>query len=251
MKKKGVLRVLCLCAALALPFSAPALALTTGAPSSLDPSPSYAAGAEELWEQFYDAEAGKKLVEFQLEPLQEQIRLLEHSANYALHTGLAQEGASYSDAYRTWLDLKNQAYALETRKEQYELIKKNAEYQLTLLGEIQKPHEIKYELYSSGTSTWSVEDLPALQSEKASLRLEEEQLELQKKSLEYQYRLGQVGEDDFLRQFKEILRQKDSVKRERERLEAELSLMTELFGPAGSHAGPAGPHRDPGPCPHL
>ena len=213
-----------LCAGLSVFWTLPAYAV----PGS--PYAQYVtASSGELWEQFYEAETQKKLIDLRMEPIREQIRLLEHSGIY-LQTGAAPN-------YQMLMDLKNQEYALHTQKEQYEMIKKNAESQLTLLGEIKKPHEIQYEL-SSGLTALSGKSAQDLQMEKEALKLREDELELQKKTLDYTYKLGQISEGDFAAQYKQVFRAKEEVKRQRERVDAELSLMVGVNGPKG--LGPKG-----------
>ena len=213
-----------LCAGLTVSWTLPAYAVLG------NPYAQYVtASSGELWEQFYEAETQKKLIDLRMEPIREQIRLLEHSGIY-LQTGAAPN-------YQMLMDLKNQEYALHTQKEQYEMIKKNAESQVTLLGEIKKPHVIQYEL-SSGLTALSGKSVQDLQMEKEALKLREDELELQKKTLDYTYKLGQISEGDFAAQYKQVFRAKEEVKHQRERVDAELSLMVGVNGPKG--LGPKG-----------
>lgn len=135
--------------------------------------------SDELWSQFYTAEASKKLAELQLEPLREQIRLLERPA------GL-------------WY-------------------------------------------YGYGEEDWSAqyETLTQLKAREYELKLQEELLELDKKNLEYQYKLGQLADADFLSQYAALLEEKQGLKEQRELLDAQLKLYNELLGPGA--LGPKGP----------
>lgn len=221
------------------------LCLTAGVPAAAAPSPAAAEpvaltqytgqSSEALWDQYYEAEASKKLTELQLEPIREQVRLLEHPA--ALwYSGYGEE--DWSEQYQTLTQLKAREYELKLQKEQYEWNKKNAEYQLTLLGELQKPHELQYQLYLSGSVEFSLESALSLQQEKEALKLQEELLELDKKNLEYQYKLGQLADADFLSQYAAFLEEKQEIKSQRELLDAQLKLYNELLGPGA--LGPKG-----------
>ena len=66
-----------------------------------------------------------------------------------------------------------------------------------------------------------------------------ELLELDKKNLEYQYKLGQLADADFLSQYAALLEEKQGLKEQRELLDAQLKLYNELLGPGA--LGPKGP----------
>lgn len=242
MKRRNMLPALLL-AGLCLTVGAPAVAApgveAQQLPQASEPNviQSYVTqSSDELWSQFYTAEASKKLAELQLEPLREQIRLLERPAGLWYY-GYGEE--DWSAQYETLTQLKAREYELKLQKEQYEWDKKNAEYQLTLLGEIQKPHELQYQLYLSGSVDLSLESALSLQQKKEALKLQEELLELDKKNLEYQYKLGQLADTDFLSQYAALLEEKQGLKEQRELLDAQLKLYDELLGPGA--LGPKGP----------
>lgn len=179
--------------------------------------------SDALWKQYYEAEANKKLVELKTQPLHEQIKWAEQMGDYT-----------------QWMEYQQQEYSLKAQKEQYEFQKKQAEYQLTLLGEIQKPHQRLYTLYSEGDTTWSSSSLEELQMQKEALRLQEEKLELEKKTLEYTYRLGQVGDSAFVTQYQDILQQKQEIKQQRETIDAQCQVLSSWTGVGPAGAGPAG-----------
>lgn len=223
------------------------LCVTVGVPAAAAPGmveqqllaysyPHVAQSGDELWAQYYGAEAGKKLAELQLEPIREQVRLLERPAGLWYY---GYGGEDWSEQYEALTQLKAREYELNLQKEQYEWDKKNAEYQLTLLGEIQKPHELQYQLYLSGGVDLSLESAFSVQQEKEALKLQEELLELDKKNLEYQYKLGQLADADFLSQYAAFLEEKQRIKNQRELLDAQLKLYNELLGPGA--LGPKGP----------
>lgn len=167
--------------------------------------------SEVLWQQYYEAEANKKLLEMKTQPLHEQIKWAEQMGDYT-----------------QWMTYKQQEYNFKSQKEQYEFQKKQAEYQLTLLGEIQRPHERVYALYDD--ETWAETSFAELQMQKEALRLQEEKWELEKKTLEYTYRLGEVGDSAFLTQYQEILRQKQEIKQQRETIDAQCQLLSRWSG---------------------
>lgn len=234
MNRKKILTTLLL-AGLCISLGAPAMASPT-LPTQPEASlvQTVTQSGEELWAQYYQAEANKKLVEFQLEPIREQIRLLEEPAALQWY-----DSGAWSEQYAALAELKAQEYELNVQKEQYEWSKRNAEYQLTLLGEIQKPHELQSQLYLSGVTDLSLESALSLQQEKEGLKLQEELLELEKKNVEYQYKLGQLGEADFLSQYTAVLQEKQEIKTQRELLDAQLKLYDGLLGPGS--VGPKGP----------
>ena len=88
----------------------------------------------------------------------------------------------------------------------------------------------------------SLESDLSLQQEKEALKLQEELLELDKKNLEYQYKLGQLADADFLSQYAALLEEKQGLKEQRELLDAQLKLYNELLGTRSAGAErPAGP----------
>lgn len=237
MKRRKVLPVLLL-TGLCLAVGAPAAA-APGVEHQQLPQTSYSyvtQSSDALWSQFYTAEASKKLTELQLEPLREQMRLLERPAGLWYY---GYGGADWSEQYDTLTQLKAREYELKLQKEQHEWDKRNAEYQLTLLGEIQKPHELQYQLYLSGGVDLTLESALSLQQEKQALKFQEELLELDKKNLEYQYKLGQLSDADFLSQYTAFLEEKQGIKEQRELLDAQLKLYNGLMGPGA--LGPKGP----------
>ena len=183
--------------------------------------------AEELWNQFAQAEAYKKLYELQEKALREQLKLLEGPG--ALYYYYANsEGAS--DMYARLLELQSEQALLKAQKEQYEWQKKQAESYLKLTGAKLGKAELQYALYA-GLLTPSGLSYEELYAQCYSLQLEEQQLELQKKNLEYQYQMGQLADSDFVSQYASVVRQKESVKAQREQYDAELQSMIGVTGP--------------------
>lgn len=221
--KKQTLSILCctvFCMTMCVQTSAAPVQNLANAIASVDAAQSVTQSSETLWQQYYEAEANKKLLELKTQPLHEQIKWAEQMGDYT-----------------QWLEYKQQEYNAKSQKEQYEFQKKQAEYQLTLLGEIQKPHQRIYAWYEEGNAAWEDTSLEELQLQKETLRMQEEKLELEKKTLEYTYRLGEVGDDAFLTQYQDILQQKQYVKEQRENIEAQSQLLTKWTGP---DMGPAG-----------
>ena len=182
--------------------------------------------AEELWNQFAQAEAYKKLYEFQEKAVHEKLKLLEGPGAFAFYS--ATDGDP-SGIYAQLLDLQKQQYLLKTQKEQYEWQKKQAESYLKLTGAKLGKAELQYALYT-GQIAASGLDYDELYAQQYSLRLQEEQQELVKKNLECQYQLGQITEDEFVRQYTDAVRQKETAKMQREQYEAELQTMFGIPG---------------------
>ena len=177
---------------------------------------------EELWQQFYDSEANKRLIDLKIEPIREEIKYLERSGGYYFFNS-SNNGAQNSDTYISRLtDLQNQKLELENKKQQYELIKSGAEYQLTALGEIKKPHEIKYELLENGEVNLSEDELLNLQSEREYLKYQKDLLELDNKELEYKYKIGQISDSDFITQFKQTAAKKQDIQQQYELTKAKI-----------------------------
>lgn len=185
--------------------------------------------AEELWAQFCQAEANKKLLELQEKALREQIRLLEHGG-YSLYYGT--DGTGYAQL----MALKSQQYQIQLAKQQYELQKKQAEYQLKYLGEKPGKGELEY-LLSTGAITPTGQSYQELQTQVVSLRWQEESLNTQMKALEYQYQLDQITDSQFVSQYAQLLQQKETVKLQREQADAEIKVRYGALGP-GLGVGP-------------
>lgn len=191
------------------------------------------ASADELWTQFAQAEAYKKLYELQEHALKEQLKLLEGPGAYYYYYS----GGDGTTAYAQLMELKNQEYQIKLQKEQYEWQKKQVESYLKLTGAKMDKAQLEYALYSGAiaTSGLGYEDL---YTQRSSLQLQEQQLEWQKKSLEYQYQLGQLSDSEFVTQYASIFQQKESAKTQREKLDVEIQLLFGSYGP-GIGIGPA------------
>ena len=180
---------------------------------------------EELWNQFSQAEAYKKLYELQEKALRQQIKLLEEAGGIYYYYN-----DDYSTAYSQLTELKNQQYLLKTKKEQYEWQKKQAENYLKLMGIKTGKKELQYALYA-GTLSPSGLSYEELSTQRYSLQMQEEQLKLQKKNLEYQYQMNQITDSEFLSQYASAVRQKEMLKMQREQYDAELHIMIGTNGP--------------------
>ena len=180
---------------------------------------------DELWEQFSYAQAYKKLCEFQEKALHEQIKLLEKP--YAVYNT---SNSDYSAVYSQLSELKQQQYLLKTQKEQYEWQKRQAEEYLKLTGAKTGKAEVQYSLYI-GTLPSSGLSYEELYAQRYTLQTQEQQLELQMKTLDCQYQMGQITEDEFLSHYASAVRQKEMVKMERERYEAEIENMASVNTP--------------------
>lgn len=190
-----------------------------------DTSTLVTASSDQLWTAFAQAEAYKKLYELQEKALREQLHLYEGpGAAYSLYA------AGDSQAYSQWAQLKEQEYALKIQKEQAQWQKKQAETSLKLLGEKPDKAQLLYALYA-GTCAPSGLDYQQLLTQRYTLQIQEQQLELEKKTLEYQYQLGQVNDDDFVAQFSAAVQQKERIKAQREQAEAEIQLLDAATSP--------------------
>lgn len=198
----------------------------------IEESQTITASISELWTQFAEAEAYKKLYEMQEKAVKEQLRLYEGpgAAAYLYQSGTA------SQAYAQWSELKSQESALKLKKEQYEWQKKQAEASLKLLGEKPGKAELQYALYT-GTLTPSGLAYDALLAKRYSLQMQEEQNELEKKNLEYQYQLGQIDDSSFISGFAAAVLKKEESKQQREQIDAEIEYLYSP-SPAGPAAGP-------------
>lgn len=186
--------------------------------------------AEDLWDQFAEAEAGKKLYEMKKKSIRDQIRLYEGpgACFYCV--------AADSDLSSKLLEWKNEEYQLRAQKEQYEWQKKLAEAYLKLTGEKMGKAEIQNAIYY-GTVKPSGLDSDELYTKRYDLELKDAELELQKKELECQYQLGQLSDSSFLRQFAAAFLQKEQTRMELDRINAELEA---VFGFC-AHPGPPAP----------
>lgn len=179
---------------------------------------------EELWTLFSQAEAKKKLYELKQKAVHEQIKLYErpgvHYYPYALS----------SDTYTQLLELKNQEYEIKTQKEQSDWQKKQIESYLKLTGEKMTKAEIQYALYTNNISS-SGSSYEELYQQLYALEMKEQNLELQKKNLEYQYQMGQLKDNDFINQFASVFLEKEQIKTQKEQVHAELDLKKEAYLP--------------------
>ena len=213
-----------------------AAALSAGTVASTGTLPSFSLpdvsqytdlSAEELWSQFAQAEAYKKLYELQEKAIRDQLRLLEGPGALCYYDSDS-EGAS--SAYAQLLELQSEQAELKVQKEQYEWQKKQAESYLKLTGAKLGKAELEYALYA-GLLTPSGLGYEELYAQCCSLQLQEQQLELEKKNLEYQYQMGQLTDSDFVSQYASAVRKKESVKAQRERYDAELQSIIGVAGP--------------------
>lgn len=196
-------------------------------PTDLDYSGFSAMSTDELWTSFAQAEAQKKLCELKEQALHEQIKLYEGpEARYYYYYN----GGYSSDAYAQLLELKNQEYALKLQKEQYEWEKRQVEEYLRLTGARMGREELRYALYA-GLLTSSGLGYDELYTRRYELQMQEEQLELQKKTLEYQYRAGQISDSDFVAQYASVFLQKEETKSQREQTDVELELAGGMYAP--------------------
>lgn len=67
--------------------------------------------------------------------------------------------------------------------------------------------------------------------------MQEEQNELEKKNLEYQYQLGQIDDSSFISGFAAAVLKKEESKQQREQIDAEIEYLYSP-SPAGPAAGP-------------
>lgn len=213
-----------------------AAALSAGTVASTGTLPSFSLpdvsqytdlSAEELWSQFAQAEAYKKLYELQEKAIRDQLRLLEGPGTLCYYYSDS-EGAS--SAYAQLLELQSEQAELKVQKEQYEWQKKQAESYLKLTGAKLGKAELEYALYA-GLLPPSGLGYEELYAQCCSLQLQEQQLELEKKNLEYQYQMGQLTDSDFVSQYASAVRKKESVKVQRERYDAELQSIIGVAGP--------------------
>lgn len=219
----------------ALALAAAQMGATSAVPSSALPTASAYPelsqytdlSAEELWNQFAQAEAYKKLYELQEKAIHQQLKLLEGPGALYYY---ASAGGDASAAYGQLLELQNQQYLLKTQKEQYEWQKKQAESYLKLTGAKMGKAELQYALYA-GLLTPSGLSYEELYAQQYALQLQEQQLEMQKKNLEYQYQMGQLEESAFVSQYAAAVYQKETVKMQREQYDAELQNMIGVSGP--------------------
>lgn len=196
----------------------------TNTSTALDYSGLTAMSADELWTSFAQAEAQKKLCELKERALHEQIKLYEGPEARYYYSGYD------SDAYAKLLELKNQEYALKLQKEQYEWEKRQAEEYLKLTGARMGREELRYALYA-GILTSSGLGYDELYTRRYELQMQEEQLELEKKTLEYQYRAGLISDSDFVTQYASVFLQKEETKSQREQIDVELEMAGGTYAP--------------------
>ena len=181
-----------------------------------------------LWEEFAQAEANKKLCELKERGIREERKLLEGpNAYFYYYSGDTDMGA----AYTRLMEQESQSYALKLQKEGYEWQKKQAEGYLKLLGAKPDRAQLEYGLYT-GTLTVQDASYEELYTQRSSLQLQEQQAEWQKKSLEYQYQLEQLGDSEFVEQYSALVLEKETVKLQREQLDAQIQLLFGLAAPA-------------------
>lgn len=180
------------------------------------------ASSRQLWSWLAEAEAQKKLYELQERELHEQVKLLEGPGAYYYYGS--------SDAYDRLLELKSEEYELRIEKEKCEWEKRKLESYLKLIGEKLGKAEIQYALYNGDLDSSGM-DCEELYSERYTLQLEEQRLEMEKKELEYEYQMGKLSDRSFVSKFASIFRQKERVKMQREQIDVELEMITGVRGP--------------------
>ena len=116
-----------------------------------------------------------------------------------------------SAPYSQLAELQNQQYLLKTKKQQYEWQKKQAENYLRMTKVKTDKQELQYALYT-GTLSSSELSYEELYVQRYSLQMQEQQLELQKKNLEYKYQMEQITDSEFLSQYVFAVGQKKMLK---------------------------------------
>ena len=116
-----------------------------------------------------------------------------------------------SAPYSQLAELQNQQYLLKTKKQQYEWQKKQAENYLRMTKVKTDKQELQYALYT-GTLSPSELSYEELYVQRYSLQMQEQQLELQKKNLEYKYQMEQITDSEFLSQYVFAVGQKKMLK---------------------------------------
>lgn len=116
-----------------------------------------------------------------------------------------------SAPYSQLAELQNQQYLLKIKKQQYEWQKKQAENYLRMTKVKTDKQELQYALYT-GTLSSSELSYEELYVQRYSLQMQEQQLELQKKNLEYKYQMEQITDSEFLSQYVFAVGQKKMLK---------------------------------------
>ncbi len=234
MKHKNFFRAACLCISMGFVLCTTTFAEPVNKFISFENN-SY--NAEELWQQFYNSEANKRLIDIKLEPIREEIKYIERFGNYYFINSSNISTEETDNYFNRLTDLEKQKLELENKKEQYQLLKTGAEYQLTVLGEIKKPHEIKYELLQNGITNISADELLNLESEKESLKYQKEMLEFKNKELEYKYKMGQISDNDFITEFTNTAAEKQDIQQQydtaKAKIEACSGTLPRPLGPKG------------------
>lgn len=184
------------------------------------------ASSEQLWEDFAQAEAYKKLYEMKEKAIREQLRLFEGPGACCYYYS----GADSADVYTQLQELKSQEYALKVQKEQYEWQKQQAEAYLKMTGAKPDKENLRYALYTGAVSPSGLSG-EELYAQRYSAQVQEQQAEWQKKNLEYQYQLGQLSDSDFVAQYAAAFQQKETIKAQREKLDVEIQMAVGVCGP--------------------
>lgn len=84
--------------------------------------------------------------------------------------------------------------------------------------------ELQYALYT-GTLSPSELSYEELYVQRYSLQMQEQQLELQKKNLEYKYQMEQITDSEFLSQYVFAVGQKKMLKMQQQQYDVQLHVM--------------------------